>query len=452
MQHLRLFVTVLSIALLYGVRARARCCGSQADCPRGIFCAGGVCAVDMSQCNCDADCPPGLRCLPHAMTLCIQTEGGPQTCSLAGQCGAGWQMPCSSSTDCGEGGFECVQGRGTICTGSVCQTTAECNGPTLPSTCTIDADCPTGWTCKPDTAESTECVPTMHSCPPTGCPPLTGRMACRPPYWELVGDIRWTGAAFTPGICPIVDGGTDLGTGGTSGTGGSTTLDGGAGGVIAAGGSPQAGSSAATGVSVGGAGPTGSAAGGSVGEKDGTTSAGATASGPSGGVDTSGSAGGVPAGGTGGSGGRGSPGDSTGGAGGPRSSASCSYHPGGRPQTISLVLVLIAVGGALIKGHRQNKRRFPLRRMGLCLFDKHALCQRRPYTRPSQQRTASFGSRNTTATKLAESPRDTSSEFTPMVVVLSSRVLATPPMPISTSAWAICPATAVVYWSRRLRC
>jgi hypothetical protein len=103
------------------------------------------------------------------------------------------------------GGFECVQGGGTICTGSVCQTTTECNGPTLPSTCTIDADCPTGWTCEPDTAESTECVPTMHSCPPTGCPPLTGRMACRPPYWELVGDIRWTGAAFTPGICPVVE-------------------------------------------------------------------------------------------------------------------------------------------------------------------------------------------------------------------------------------------------------
>ena len=330
MQRLGMFVTMLSATMFYGAEARARCCSSDADCPRGIVCAGGLCDLQISPCNCDADCPPGLRCMPRG--------GSGFTQPVIGQCTAGWQIPCSSSADCGGGGFTCT-GRGVGAGGLT-----GCNPPTLPDTCTLDADCPAGWTCEPDSAQTTKCVPGFHSCPLNGCPPLTGQMACRPPYWELVGDTKYSGQPFAPLICPPVDGGTDMGTGGTSGAGGGTTVDGSSGGSIAVGGSPQA--STTAGGSAGGAGSSVSSSKGGEGGAagvGGTTPIGTTASGPSGGAGANGSVGGVGGGGTGG-------------AGGPRSSASCSYRQGDRPRPISLVPLLMAIG-ALVRRKGSRKPR-----------------------------------------------------------------------------------------------
>jgi len=361
MQRLVLVAMALSAVMLHGAEARARCCSSQADCPRGISCDGGFCDLRASTCNCDADCPSGLRCLPGAVTQC--SGAGSQTCSLVGQCTAGWQIPCSSSADCGLGGFECVPGGGTLCAGSSCQTTTECRAPTLPSPCTVDTDCPAGWTCEPDTAEATKCVPTMRSCPSNGCPALTDRMACRPPNWELVGDNRFAGPPFTPGVCSTVGGGTG-GTGGTSGAGGSSSARGGGGGVIAIGGTTQPAVGTGAGGSGGGTAATGGAAGGATtsaasssnGGETGTIGAGGTTTGamtsePSGGAGTFGS---VSAPAAGGVGGQGAPASDTGGAGGPRSSSGCSYHSGGRPRALGLALVLLVFGA---RARRKQSRR-----------------------------------------------------------------------------------------------
>jgi MYXO-CTERM domain-containing protein len=206
----------LVTTVVYGGNAQARCCGADSDCPKGFACLGdadvdgglhGFCASWFVPCECDADCVAGLVCYRDSSNVCIAyADGGAGTCQLEGQCVAPWQRPCSTNADCGEGNFTC-SANGELCSGSACQPEYSCVAPSLPNTCTANADCPSGWTCEVDYAIMTKCDPTVHGCPAEGCPPPTGQMTCRPPYWELVGSNNWSGPPSTSSNCPIVDAG-----------------------------------------------------------------------------------------------------------------------------------------------------------------------------------------------------------------------------------------------------
>src|SRR5512140_1082056 len=183
MKRSTLLLTALAGVVLCPGTAHARCCTQDPDCPRGFSCLAmpdpdggsphGPCSSDYVICECDADCAPGLRCFPGIGNYCIQHADGGETCFHGRRCLAPWQVPCSTDADCGPGGFQCA-GTGGVCTGSDCGTSTRCKDPALPLTCTQDAECPTGWTCEPDTAEIADCVPTWRSCPVDGCPPPTG--------------------------------------------------------------------------------------------------------------------------------------------------------------------------------------------------------------------------------------------------------------------------------------
>lgn len=214
MRRVWLPLTAIVLTLSHAGEAQAHCCTGIGDCPSGFAClplgdAGqGACSSDFTTCACDDECAPGLRCMPGARTLCVGDNS--DTCSLAGQCAAPWQMPCSTAADCGEGGFACVA-NGSLCTASTgCQTTTSCVAPALPDTCTTDSDCPAGWTCLPDTAADTLCVVFTQHCPMNGCPAPTGKMLCRPPLWELVGSNSWTGPPVTANACPALGGGSKV--------------------------------------------------------------------------------------------------------------------------------------------------------------------------------------------------------------------------------------------------
>lgn len=219
-----LFLASFAAALLCGSNGLANCCRNDADCPKGFACSGGVspdggwygmCDSTFVACTCDTDCAPGLHCMANAGNVCTQpADGGAQTCHEQGRCVAAWQRPCSTSADCGPGGFQCTQ-NGTLCQGSSCQFTYSCTWPTLPASCTKNQDCPSGWTCEPDTAQVTACAPVIQHCPLMGCPPLTGALLCRPPYFDMVGSSAWSGPAPTPNN-NCSSGGSDADVAGTT--------------------------------------------------------------------------------------------------------------------------------------------------------------------------------------------------------------------------------------------
>jgi len=287
----RLFLVLTIVAsggwtLLHGARARATCCQTTADCPRGFACNGGVCDARDVDCTCDTDCGPNLFCLPAVATVCTQKAGSTtQDCHPQGQCSTAWKRPCATTADCGPGGFTCVA-NGQFCSGADCQVTSTCVAPALPNTCTTDADCPAAWTCEPDTAQVTACIPDApHSCPSNGCPPvtLTGARSCLPPLFDLVGLGGFAGPPVVlPSSCPV-----KAGPGGASGAaaGGASGATGAAGSAGATGGSPgaagapgsQGGTSGAH--ATGGAGPAGPPAGGSSGQQQQADAGGATSHG-----------------------------------------------------------------------------------------------------------------------------------------------------------------------------
>jgi len=200
MRRLFVIVAIASAAVLFsGGRARATCCTTNSDCPGGFTCLGGTCDATIVDCTCDTDCGPNLYCVPAVVT----------------------------DADCGPGGFACVP-NGRFCAGSDCQTTATCMAPPLPASCATDADCPAAWTCEPDTALVTACVPEApHSCPASGCPATTptGAKSCLPPLFDLVGLGGFSGPPVVlPASCPVKD--HDV----TGGAGGATAGAGGAGG------------------------------------------------------------------------------------------------------------------------------------------------------------------------------------------------------------------------------
>ena len=240
MRRLFLFLAIVASVgwtLVQGASARATCCQTAADCPRGFACNGGVCDASFVDCTCDTDCGPNLFCIPAVATVCTQTAGSTtEDCHPKGQCSTAWKRPCATAADCGPGGFTCVP-NGTLCSGTDCQVTSTCTAPSLPTTCATDADCPDAWTCEPDTAQVTACIPEApHSCPSNGCPPvtLTGAKSCLPPLFDLVGLGGFAGPPVVlPTSCPV-----KAGPGGTSGSDG-----GGAGGQGALPGAPAGGSS-----------------------------------------------------------------------------------------------------------------------------------------------------------------------------------------------------------------
>ena len=229
MRRLFVIVAIASAAvLLSGGRARATCCTANSDCPRGFTCLGGTCDATIVDCTCDTDCGPNLYCVPAVVTVCTQQPGSAtQDCHPQGRCMTAWKRPCATDADCGPGGFTCVP-NGRFCSGSDCQITATCMAPPLPATCATDADCPAAWTCEPDTALATACVPEPpHSCPASGCPATTptGAKSCLPPLFDLVGLGGFSGPPVVlPASCPVKE--HDV----TGGAGGATAGAGGAGG------------------------------------------------------------------------------------------------------------------------------------------------------------------------------------------------------------------------------
>jgi len=86
-----------------------------------------------------------------------------------------------------------------------------CVAPVLPDTCTADSDCPSGWTCEPNTAGVDLCVPGFND-------PPTGAMKCRPPLWELVGDKTVGGPMKSFPDCPDNSAAGDAGVAATGGS------------------------------------------------------------------------------------------------------------------------------------------------------------------------------------------------------------------------------------------
>ena len=221
----RWFVMVgIVVGVLLGAsRARATCCQTAADCPRGFGCVNGSCDATIVDCACDTDCGPNLYCIPAVATVCTQAAGSAtQDCHPKGQCSTAWKRPCATTADCGEGGFTCTLTAGFVCQGSDCQTISTCTAPALPSTCATDADCPSAWTCEPDTQAVTACIyEGPRSCPNGGCPPpqYTGAKSCMPPLYDLVGPAGFSGAPVVlPASCPAkADAGGGAGAQGAAG-------------------------------------------------------------------------------------------------------------------------------------------------------------------------------------------------------------------------------------------
>lgn len=207
MGRLLVFLAIVCAALFESANARATCCNTDADCPPGVACSDGACDA-VTRCTCDTDCGPSLYCVPDVITVCSGSTA--QDCHSEGRCASAWQRPCETAADCGPGGFTCVA-NGELCSASGCQTTAKCTPPTLPDTCATDSDCPTAWTCEPDTALMTACIPAIRHCPLNGCPPLTGAKSCVPPLFDLVGPSSYAGPPVSlPKSCSA----TGVGAGG----------------------------------------------------------------------------------------------------------------------------------------------------------------------------------------------------------------------------------------------
>lgn len=217
-------VAIVGGTLLAGARARATCCNTGEDCPSGFACIGGACNATLVNCTCDTDCGPSLYCIPAVATVCTQEPGSTtQDCHPQGQCSSAWKRPCATDADCGPGGFTCVP-NGRFCSGSDCQTTSTCTAPSLPTSCATNADCPVAWTCEPDTALATACVPVPpHSCPSGGCPTttFTGAKSCLPPLFDLVGLGGFAGPPVVlPATCPAKPDSANGGAGPSSSAGG----------------------------------------------------------------------------------------------------------------------------------------------------------------------------------------------------------------------------------------
>jgi hypothetical protein len=158
-------------------------------------------------CGCDADCPPNLHCnLDATMPCTVGPDGVSQQCHSAGECAAAWQRACTTSADCGPGGFSCVV-NGSVCTNGNCQPITTCQPPSLPGSCVTDADCPAAWTCEPDTIVMTACVPELINCPASGCPAPTGAKSCQPPMFDLVGGSNVLGHPAPAGSMCLAGGG-----------------------------------------------------------------------------------------------------------------------------------------------------------------------------------------------------------------------------------------------------
>ena len=149
-------------------------CTTDADCGTTM-----VCHTDsIMACSGGAACPPNAECLvPNMKPVCTTTNVS--TCMYK------WQLACTADTDCGDG-FTCTfptitgcsgggaVGSGTVSNGSAgagkdtpafdggaapgpspvqpadnCTTTTSTVGLCSPkaTTCTVDGDCPTAWTC-----------------------------------------------------------------------------------------------------------------------------------------------------------------------------------------------------------------------------------------------------------------------------------------------------------------
>lgn len=168
-----------------GVAGCGQPCGN-AVCAPNEECTGGACSIPMTGCGTDADCPGGERC---SGGLCIATGGATgDPCAAGGDCASG---VCSGSGACTYGCASASCPAGFTCEAEVCEpsggvlgdpcTSADdcatrlCASSESRSSCTRDCNadrpCPSGFTCA-DASGRNVCLPDRP--PSCAASPLSG--------------------------------------------------------------------------------------------------------------------------------------------------------------------------------------------------------------------------------------------------------------------------------------
>jgi MYXO-CTERM domain-containing protein len=195
--------------------AVAACCAALLV-PRMALAAGAACQT-MIPCQSDADCGSGTRCVSGAVTTCVPTSDGGQSCAPASVCLITYEVTCSTDSNCGDG-FTCnLSGQGCNCSGStedvpdgaVSTPCSEVQKPPIPS-CPADAGCPSF----PSICDGGSCL-----CWPEGTCMQTTTTACTSASQCLAG---WS---CTSGTCepPCYGDGTFNGPSGSSASGSSSS-------------------------------------------------------------------------------------------------------------------------------------------------------------------------------------------------------------------------------------
>jgi MYXO-CTERM domain-containing protein len=280
----------VATAFLSG-QAQARVCSMASDCPKGFYCEPGNVGPDGGPaglcaslpCKSNSDCGPGLTCyleaygvslLEEVVTACALVDGG--TC---GACVPQWDAPCITASDCGPG-YTCPPDTfvGSVSCGKdqqpdaseppyatlsvipcsavpqppgllgggdsgfpaippLCDAGSTCTKVTWNScvaqqtgSCSIDADCPSTWTCG--------CQPIFGGGFPNPGTPVVDAgctMTCSPPNSDLLqqvyngfgggglgGGTVGSGAPTTPTASPSDSGGDAAGSGESPGSTGSS--------------------------------------------------------------------------------------------------------------------------------------------------------------------------------------------------------------------------------------
>ena len=250
--------------------AHARACKAAADCPRGFDCEptgttsdGGAAETCLSlSCQSNSDCGPGLSCYLDMGTECVTAPDGGSSCSPGSACVPQWDAPCLVDADCGPG-FTCSAGPKSWNCGAdqdasqppyatsmivpcsdvpppgppgfdgsvglpvpaICKPGSSCLYVTWKvcvaqqtTSCTVDSDCPSTWTCQcPVTCGGLEPPPgARESAVDAAC-----TKACVAPNSDLTSDVCFGtagpangGGVATPPSLP--EGGGDSGPAGSN--------------------------------------------------------------------------------------------------------------------------------------------------------------------------------------------------------------------------------------------
>ena len=140
-------------------------CDTALDCARGFICVNNQC---VEGCLSDLDCELGQQC-----------RGTPPMCIAAGECT--FDADCTGGERCFQGESLCVPCLDNLdCSGGlVCRVSFECATSSRPctaddfacSSCSSDAECPSGTSCDTDTGACVECLDDGDCTPGLVCDP-----------------------------------------------------------------------------------------------------------------------------------------------------------------------------------------------------------------------------------------------------------------------------------------